>query len=290
MKFDRLSRHLQKIARERNFQTCPDSLFEVQSYLKEEFVQMGFKVREETFSYLEKRFSNLVASLDEDPRKPRFIVGAHFDAVPGSPGADDNASGTVSLLETARAFAESERQRSSSSRKCSVEFVGFNLEEYGMIGSRAYAQQLKRNRVKIAGMLSLEMVGFTSREKGSQQMPVFLKPFYPDVGNFIALVANLKSQSLLRRIKTIFKEVKGLPVESLILPANGWVFPDSRLSDHSPFWDAGYPALLVTDTSFFRNPYYHTEKDRVETLNLDFLAKVTEAVSEIACRFARNLL
>ena len=290
VKFDRLLLHLQKIARERNFQTCPDSLIEVQSYLKEEFLRMGFKVKEEPFFYLGKPFSNLIASLDEDPGKPRFIIGAHFDAVPDSPGADDNASGVVSLLETARIFSESERERPFSSRTCSVEFAAFNLEEYKMIGSGAYVQKLKREKVKIAGMLSLEMVGFTSHEKGSQQIPVFLKPFYPDVGNFIALVANSKSQTLLQRVKKIFKEVEGLATESLVLPANGWVFPDARLSDHSPFWDAGYPALLVTDTSLFRNPYYHTEKDRIETLDLDFLDKVTEAVSKIACGFARNSL
>ena len=109
-------------------------------------------------------------------------------------------------------------------------------------------------------------------------MPLFLKPFYPDIGHFIGLVANTKSRRFLKGVEKIFRRVEGLPVETLTLPGKGWIFPDARLSDHSPFWDEGFPALLVTDTSFFRNPHYHSPADRIETLDLDFLGKVTEAV------------
>ena len=136
------------------------------------------------------------------------------------------------------------------------------------------------------GMLSLEMVGYASQAKGSQKMPFFLKPFYPEVGNFIGLVANTGSKLLLEKVRKIFQEVEGLPVESLILPANGWIFPDARLSDHSPFWDKGFPALLVTDTSFYRNPHYHSREDQIETLNFDFLAKVTEAAARTVWELA----
>lgn len=268
---DELTRHLRQISTERNFETSLQGLAKVQSYVREVFVSNGFNIEEILFSFHGRTFSNVVASLNLDVRKPRLILGAHFDAVPQTPGADDNASGVACLLETARVYAQSERQSAN------VEFVAFNLEEYGMIGSRAYARELKSRSTKVDGMLSLEMVGYASQKKSSQKMPIFLKPFYPDVGNFVGLVANTQSRKLLEKVKNIFEEVSNLPTESITLPANGWAFPDARLSDHSPFWDEGFPALLVTDTSFFRNPHYHTPEDRVETLDLEFLAKVTEA-------------
>jgi hypothetical protein len=130
-------------------------------------------------------------------------------------------------------------------------------------------------------MISLEMVGFTSSVKGSQQLPLFLKPHFPDVGNFLALVGDSKSDALLKKAQAAFKKIDGLPVEILKLPAKGWLLPAARLSDHSPFWDAGYPALLVTDTSFFRNPHYHQPSDKIETLDLNFLSRVTAGVVEL---------
>ncbi len=270
----RLSDHLRRLSIERNFQTSPTVLQEIQIYIQEELESCGFEVRREPFLFQGQSFSNLAAWLPEGLSSPRFIIGAHFDSVPGSPGADDNASGIAALLESARLFSQSPRP--------GVEFVAFNLEEYGMIGSRAYVQKLKGQNSQVAGMLSLEMVGYTSKEKGSQKMPFFLKPFYPDVGNFIGLVANQASVSFLKRMEKIFRGVDGLPVESLILPGKGGIFPEARLSDHSPFWDEGYPALLVTDTSFFRNPHYHEETDTVETLDLEFIGKVTEAAARSA--------
>lgn len=269
----RLARHLKRIARERNHETAPESLQEVQSYVQKELTSYGFTVEEDPFSWSGRTFSNLVARLQPDLKNRRLIIGAHFDSVPGSPGADDNASGMAALLEAARLYADGDPPSPT------VEFAAFNLEEYGMIGSRAYAQKLKREKIEVGGMLSLEMVGYSSPDQNSQKMPFFLKPFYPDAGNFIGLVANTKSGAFLKKVETFFRFVEDLPVESLVLPANGWVFPDARLSDHSPFWDQGYPALLVTDTSFYRNPHYHRESDTIDTLNLNFLQKVAEATA-----------
>lgn len=275
--------HLAHLAKERNFETRPEALREVGIYLKKELSSYGYEVRGAPFSFQGKTFSNLVARWPPDiPSDGRLLIGAHFDSVPGSPGADDNASGVACLLEAARIFSETNREDGGRLSFTGIEFVCFNLEEYGMVGSRAYARQLKTEGVKIIGMLSLEMVGYTSQEKGSQKMPLLFKPFYPNVGNFIGLVANTHSKEWLAEVKKIFKSVRGLPVETLILPANGLVFPDARLSDHSPFWDEGYPALLITDTSFYRNPYYHSAQDRVETLDLNFLAQVTEGVIQVA--------
>ena len=280
---ERLNYHLKQIVKERNFETNLQSLNEIQSYIKEEFLSYGFGVQEISFLFQGQTFYNVVARLSSNSTHPRLIIGAHFDAVPASPGADDDASGIACLLEAARIYAESTIQESPSIKpQIDVEFVAFNLEEYGMIGSRAYVQKLKTEGVRVAGMLSLEMVGYISQEKDSQKMPFFLKPFYPDVGNFIGLVANTRSKKLLEKVKRIFRKVEDLPVESLVLPANGWIFPEARLSDHAPFWDEGFPALLITDTSFYRNPYYHSLEDRVETLDLNFLAKVTEATIRTA--------
>ena len=229
---DKILRHLKNVARERNFQTARASLSKVQSYIQRELTSYGFRVREEPFSHAGESFVNLIASREENPPKPRWIFGAHFDAVPGSPGADDNASGIAALLEIARVYAEFEKNQMSPSQACTVEFAAFNMEEYGMIGSRAYAGKLKRERAKVLGMFSLEMLGYASHEKNSQKMPIFLKPFYPDVGNFIALVANTSSQTLLKKVKKIFQSVEGLETESLVLPVNGRVFPEARLSHH----------------------------------------------------------
>lgn len=277
-----LAGHLKFVSRERNFETAPEALREVQLYLQKELSSYGFEVREDPFLMSDRSFSNLIASLPGTPAGDRLIVGAHFDAVPGSPGADDNASGVASLLECARIFSLFQKENPSVSTSC-VEFAAFNLEEYGMVGSRSYAEKLKRQGAGVRGMLSLEMVGYVSQEKNSQQMPLVLKPFYPSVGNFIGLVANLKSKKFLDEAAGVFRSVEGLPVQCLTLPADGLVFPATRLSDHSSFWDQGFPALLVTDTSFFRNPHYHTEEDRIETLDLGFIAKVTEAVARLAC-------
>ena len=258
----------------------PGGLRSVESYIKEELQSYGLDLEPDSFFFSGQKSSNWIARLKGfSPSAPRLIIGAHYDAVPGSPGADDNASGMAVLLETARVYA------AAQPRWPGVEFAAFNMEEYGMIGSRNYAARLKKEKIEISGMVSLEMVGFASEEKGSQKMPLFLKPFYPEVGNFIGLVANTRSIPLLKKVEKIFRTVGELPLETLRLPANGWIFPDARLSDHSSFWDQGYPALLVTDTSFFRNPYYHTEEDTVATLNLDFLCRVAQAAARLVCEF-----
>lgn len=215
-----------------------------------------------------QRFVNLIAAGVE--AKPRLIIGAHLDTVPGTPGADDNASGLAAMLEAARVVAR-------HAPDAPVEWIAFNLEELGMVGSSHYAAGLRRRRRSILGMLSLEMVGFTESQ-GVQRYPWFLRGRFPDVGNYLGLAANRRSQRFLEVVAGAMRSVEGLPVETMVLPGNGWLFPEARLSDHAPFWDAGFPALLVTDTAFFRNPHYHQSGDRVETLDLDFLTRVTQGI------------
>ncbi len=157
-------------------------------------------------------------------------------------------------------------------------FCAFNLEELNMIGSTYFAKKLKAAEVKVEAMISLEMIGYTDPRPGSQKYPIGLSWLYPERGDFIGVIGNWYSSSLLRRFTRQMRQVPGLPVETLSVPGNGGLVPAVRLSDHSPFWDLGYPALMVTDTSFFRNPHYHGPRDTLDTLNLDFMAKVCAGV------------
>jgi len=279
---DSLKKHLSAVARPRDPDENFSTLCEIERYIESELLSYGYQVKRDPIPYRGQRFNNLIAQKKFlDSRQPRFVVAAHFDAVTGTEGADDNASGVACLLEAARTLAD-------SPAASIVDWIAFNLEEEGMVGSSHYVRRLKQTETKLLGMISLEMVGFTSEEPGSQRLPIFLKPFYPDKGNFLALVGNPASQKLLRQAHRAFAAADGLPVECLTLPFNGRLLPETRLSDHSPFWDAGYPALLVTDTSFFRNPYYHTSGDRIETLDLNFLKRVCEGTIRLVEDIGKN--
>jgi Zn-dependent M28 family amino/carboxypeptidase len=265
---ERLKQHLKVVARPRCPWTDPKGYQEVSFYIKQTLAGWDYAVKEEPFSFDGETFSNLVAQ--RGGASGDFIVGAHFDAVEGSPGADDNASGVAALLELARVFSKHPAVQR-------VQFAAFTLEEWGMVGSTHYVASLKRARVPLTGMLSLEMLGFTHPR---QSYPLGLAPFYPRQGNFIGVGANWRSRGLLRSFVKGMRKVSDLPVESITLPGDGGLVPAIRLSDHSPFWDAGYPALIVTDTSFYRNPHYHTASDTIETLDLPFLTRVTQGVLE----------
>jgi Zn-dependent M28 family amino/carboxypeptidase len=194
------------------------------------------------------------------------LIGAHYDAVPGTPGADDNATGVAVLLELARAFA-------TEPLSYPVRFLAFDMEEYGLLGSQAYATDLKQQQQPLRLMLSLEMLGYCNSAPGSQRYPAGLQYFYPNRGNFIALIGNLSTiPDLIRLTRRIRKA--GTPSEWLPVPNKGLMVRQTRLSDHSPFWDRGYPAMMVTDTAFMRNPHYHQPTDTIETLDLDFLTGV----------------
>ena len=203
---------------------------------------------------------------------PRFCLGAHLDSRPNSPGADDNASAVATLLEIARLLPGSWPEPS----QLDLELVAYDLEENGMCGGAEHARQLKRDGVDVRGMVSLEMLGYCDSEPGSQMLPRSLVGLYPDTGDFIALIGNQNSHRLLETFRAGMSRVVPLPVETLAVPSNGEYLQATRLSDHSPFWDEGFAALMVTDTSFLRNPYYHTPRDTLDTLDLRFLHLVAE--------------
>ena len=269
-----LKKHLLALSRPRDPFENPETLNEIQDYIRKTFESSGYQIAADVFQWEGREFSNWIASPPGSDEIPALILGAHFDAVPGSPGADDNASGVAALLEIARAAAE-------TGKRYPVHFIAFHMEEYGMAGSQAYVAKRKQSLQQahrtgiFKGMLSLEMIGYTSRAKGSQKMPPILRPFYPDTGDFLALVGDGSSGNLLNGAKEAFCKTS-LAVETLTVPMQGKIFPEVRLSDHSLFWDEGLPALLVTDTSFFRNPHYHLGSDTLETLDLPFLTSVAE--------------
>jgi aminopeptidase YwaD len=268
---EQLRRTLQVIVGERSPFSGRRHLTTAENFIEKELASYGLKVESDYFSYRGTNFRNIVGRSSAQRGASLVILGAHFDSVPGTPGADDNASGVAVLLEAARLLSRT-RLRSE------VFFCAFNLEELNMIGSSYFAKKLKSAGTKVDAMVSLEMVGYTDSRPGSQKYPIGLGAFYPDRGDFIGVIGNWNSSSLLRRFARQMRQVRGLPVETLSVPGNGGLIPAVRLSDHSPFWDAGYPAIMVTDTSFFRNPHYHGTTDTLETLNLDFMAKICEGV------------
>ncbi len=237
-------------------------------YIADAFRQFGLRVGEDRFLFEGRWYRNLIASLPGSSSDGQVLVVAHYDTVPDCPGADDNASGVAGLLEAAGALTRHRFQKT-------LVFVAFALEEYGYPGSLHYVQQARARRDRITGVLDLEMIGYTSPvQTAPPGVPV------PAVGDFIGVVGNRRSEEL----ASLFKEgaarfVHSLPVESLIVEGNGEWFPVVRRSDHAPFWDAGYPALMITDTSFLRNPHYHQPTDTLDTLDLPFLRDVAAATA-----------
>ena len=267
----RLRRSLEMIVGERSPFSDRRHLAAVEKFVEQEFASYGLNVGSDYFSYRGARFRNIIARRESKEESTVLILGAHLDSVPGTPGADDNASGLAMLLESARILTRMETP-------VQLQFCAFNLEELNMIGSTAFAKKLNSAQVKVNAMISLEMVGYKNPRPGSQRYPVGLGWMYPDRGDFIGVIGNWSSNRLLRRFAHAMRQAPGLPVETLSVPGNGMLIPAVRLSDHSPFWDLGYPALMVTDTSFYRNPHYHRATDTIDTLDIAFMAKVCEGV------------
>jgi Zn-dependent M28 family amino/carboxypeptidase len=254
-------------------------------YIRRHYEQAGLVVEETRFQQAGFVGINLLAR--PFPRRadlPLLIVGAHYDSIPGSPGADDNASAVAALLELAHWM--STRFPAPGPQLCQLELAAYDLEEYGLLGSSVHSGEVQRGGTSLLGMISLEMLAYTDARPGSQRLPPHLAKLYPSVGNFIGVCGNLASRMLVEVVTLAMKSVPGLPVEFIVVPGRGEVLPEVRLSDHSSFWDRDYPALMITDTSFYRNPHYHQPSDTPETLDYPFLAKVTAGV----CEAVRRLL
>lgn len=263
------------------------SLNQAKDYIVKQFKESGYTPQLIEYqpqglffeSFKNMPYYNIEAVLDRKKSgKPEvWIIGAHYDTAPGTPGADDNASGIAVLLETARLLAQEKLKNKE------IRFVAFSTEEppaFGTnnMGSYHYAQSLKKAGIRIKGMISLEMLGYYNDNPGSQLYPPFLHWFFPDRGNFIAGVSNLSSWKLLSSFKKAWRSSSNFPLVTASLPP---FISAIALSDQLNFWSAGFPAFMLTDTAFFRYPHYHEGSDTPEKLNYENMADVTTALVSI---------
>jgi hypothetical protein len=252
-----------------------ENLNKALDYIATGFEQCGLPVELQTYKIDGKKFSNIIATKKGNSSADEvIIVGAHYDSVVGSPGADDNASAVAGLLELARLFSKQDTDKT-------IKFIAFVNEEppyfqTGQMGSRVYAKEAKKKKENIVAMISLEMIGYYSQNRRSQEYPLFLGLIYPDAANFIGFVSNLGSKSLADKLTKSFKKHSEFPVEKIAAPG---IVPGIDWSDHSSFWKYGYKAMMVTDTSFYRYFHYHSQSDTYEKLDYESMAEVVKGLS-----------
>ena len=260
----------------------PENLGKTAEYIQSFYKDIGLTVHNEPYDYRGLTVANVVANISSNTSPGRrYLVGAHYDSVAGTVGADDNASAIAVQLEIARNVKILFDQKEHD---LAVRFVSFALEEppaYGtkFMGSRVYAKKANRENEQIDGMICLEMVGYTCHEPGCQ---TYLLPLrfmgFPKEGNFIGIVSNFKSGGFAENLLKSFETNNELPVVKLRVPFNGWIIPSVRLSDHASFWDQGYKAVMITDSAFLRNPHYHLASDTMEKLDYKFMAELVESI------------
>jgi hypothetical protein len=249
-----------------------ESLQKAEEYIGSALSSYGYATGHQTYSCYGKSVSNLIAEkTGSDPGT--IVVGAHYDTVPGTPGADDNASGLAGLLELARLHQVIQGKKT-------IVFVAFVNEEppcFGSVhmGSMVYANSLKEQRIPLEVMISIEMIGYFRQER-IQKYPLPGMGFcYPKTGDYIGVVGNFRSSRYVSFIKKGIKKHSSIHARALTAPE---FFGGINLSDNYSFWHHGYRAVMVTDTSFFRNMNYHLETDTIDTLNFDKMAEVVKGL------------
>jgi Zn-dependent M28 family amino/carboxypeptidase len=247
------------------------------NHFRSDLQQAGYAVTERTYRAEGQDVSNLEVSVaGSESDSGTLVVGAHYDTVAGTVGADDNATGVAAVLELAHQLRGSKPRRN-------IRFVIFVDEEppffqTSSMGSLVYAQQLRRENVRVSAMISLEMLGFYSDAPGSQKYPALLGLFYPSRGNFLGFVGNSESRDLVRRAIRGFRESTAFPSEGIAAPAE---WPGIGWSDQWSFWQEHYPAIMITDTALFRYPYYHTPLDTANRLDFDRMARAVEGIQHV---------
>jgi Zn-dependent M28 family amino/carboxypeptidase len=256
-----------------------DALEQRAHFIEDTFRSFGYTVENQQVPFHGRTYRNIIATLQGSEKEREWLLlGAHYDAAWGSPGADDNASGVAVLLETARILS---RQK----LRITIEFVAFTLEEpqpqtiHFLIGSDHFASEAKKTGKKYLAVFILESVGYTDATDQSQIVPVLVGIKIPKTGNFLGVIGNNRSKNIMKSFHTISdSHVADLLVVPYRVPFSGYFIPETRFSDHASFWKCGYPSLMLTDTAMFRNPYYHTPRDRFKTLDFTFMLNVTKAV------------
>jgi Zn-dependent M28 family amino/carboxypeptidase len=248
------------------------SLHEAADYIESILIADGYAVWHQTYSCYGKSVSNLIAEKNGG-EKERVIIGAHYDTVPGTPGADDNASAVAGLLELAKLHRE-------TSNKKNLAFVAFVNEEppcFGSnnMGSMVYAKHLKEQRIPVEMMVSLEMIGYFTKERIQTYPLPGMGLVYPKTGDYIGVVGNFHSSRYVSFFKKGIRRHSSIQVRSLRAPE---FFGGINLSDNYSFWHHGYRAVMITDTSFFRNRNYHQETDTIDTLDFERMAEVVKGL------------
>ncbi|OGT65545.1 MAG: hypothetical protein A2W69_01465 [Gammaproteobacteria bacterium RIFCSPLOWO2_02_47_7] len=255
-------------------------LISAKQYITERFQASGYPVSFQEYQISGDTFANIATQSTGTTRPEEIIViGAHYDAVIGSPGANDNGTGVAAMLELADLLRDRQFPRT-------VRFVAFTNEEPPNfmtinMGSYHYAKRTAAHKEKIIAMFSLETIGYYSDKHGSQHYPPSLGFFYPDRGNFIAFVGNLGSRPLVTRAIQLFREHATFPSEGIAAPS---FVPGIGWSDHWSFWKQGYPAIMVTDTAPFRYPDYHSAHDtpdKVDYIKMVYVVKGMQKVIEV---------
>jgi len=275
----RLERHVRALAGDIGVRSDDEyaKLQRAAAYIEHELQALGFTVVSQEFSANGRAYRNLEATLAGTTLRHEVVVlGAHYDTAEEAPGADDNASGVAAVLELARLFAKAPQART-------VRFVLFPNEEppwfaTSDMGSRHYAAEARARNDQIVAMLSIESIGYYDTEAGTQRYPFPLNYAYPDVGDFIGFVSNLKSRGLLHQAISAFRAHTRFPTQGAAAPA--WV-PGVWWSDHWSFWQEQYPAIMITDTAVFRYPYYHSSLDTWDKIDFQRMARVVEGVRSV---------
>ena len=259
----------------RNFQNL-QSLQKVCEYLKNEFSIVGAVPEEQSWLAEGALYKNIIATYNPGEKR-RLIVGAHYDVAGDQPGADDNASAVAGLLETARMVFTNKPELNYR-----IDFVSYCLEEppfFGthFMGSHVHAKSLYDNKVDVIGMICYEMIGYFSEEPNSQPFPSpELAEQYPHVANFIMVVGIEKYASFNNNAHKLMLNGSGIDVQVVNFPATDPNAALAGLSDQRSYWKFNYPAFMINDTAFVRNPNYHQKSDTIDTLDFD---KLTEVVN-----------
>jgi Zn-dependent M28 family amino/carboxypeptidase len=282
----RLQMHVERLAGdigERNV-FASEALERAAVHIEDEWGTIGYDVERLEYDVSGIRCANLVTTRKGSARSSEILLlGAHYDSVIGSPGANDNASGVAALLEIARMFQAVEPV-------LTVRFVAFVNEEPPFFwthkqGSMVYAEAARRRGDDIRLMASLETIGCYSDQPGSQSYPPLFRLFYPNRGNFIGIVSDFGSRPAMQRLAEAFRAQSDFPLQTVstfrFIPGVSW-------SDHRSFWRHGYPAVMVTDTAFYRYRHYHAPTDTADKLAFPELAQVTLGLFEAFAVLARE--
>jgi hypothetical protein len=289
-----LLQKLQQIAIPRHHVAAPDGLATVRDLIMDDLTQYGLQTGIHIATVPGAEGENLLGRHTglSDPART-FIVDGHYDAVEGSPGADDNGTAVAATLEIARILSQYKFRNS-------IRFIGFCFEEEGIVGSEQYVQNGISSWEQVSGVLNMEMIGYYSEELNSQSTPVGFDLLFPAVyaelqanqfrGDLLTVVGNTASDPLNNTfVSAIDRYVPQLKRIQLSVPGNGQIAPDLRRSDHAPFWDANIPALMLSDGSNFRNPNYHQPSDDISTINIEFFTNCTKAVLAAAAMLAEPM-